>query len=75
MADLVISARALGKRYRVGQVEHAFRRARQRFAGSSLTSHIWALNDVAFDIDAGETVAIIGRDGAGNPHSSRSSRA
>jgi lipopolysaccharide transport system ATP-binding protein len=65
MSDLAISARGLGKRYRVGQVETGLRRLRRRFAREDGAGHIWAIDDLTFDVRTGESVALIGRNGAG----------
>jgi lipopolysaccharide transport system ATP-binding protein len=65
MGELAISARGLGKRYRVGAVETGMRRLRRRLAGAESPGHIWAVRDLSFDVEQGESLAIIGRNGAG----------
>jgi lipopolysaccharide transport system ATP-binding protein len=65
MGAVAISAHALGKRYRIGQVETLLKRTRRRLRGLPGTEYMWALRDVTFEIANGEAVAIIGRNGAG----------
>jgi lipopolysaccharide transport system ATP-binding protein len=65
MGELAISAHALGKRYRVGQVQTGMKRLRGRLGGSGGQDHMWALRDLTFDVEEGESIAIIGRNGAG----------
>ena len=62
--DFAVRAEELSKRYRVGQVDHAFRRA-HRFLRREKRESIWAVDHVTFEIKEGDTVAIIGRNGAG----------
>ena len=62
--DLAISAHGLGKRYRVGQVENAFARMK-RLVHRRPQDFIWAVDDLTFDVAAGEPTAVIGRNGAG----------
>jgi lipopolysaccharide transport system ATP-binding protein len=78
MADLVIRAEGIGKRYRIGMMQAGYRTLRDRLAeiasmparwirreNSHPESIIWALKDVSFAIAQGEVVGIIGRNGAG----------
>src|SRR5437763_17101705 len=78
MSELAIRAEGLGKLYPIGPQERylalrdvltgAFRRPFQRAARPSTArprESIWALKDVSFEIERGDTVGIIGRNGAG----------
>ena len=42
-----------------------FRRLRRGFADTDLAEDFWALKDVAFEVQPGEVVGVIGRNGAG----------
>jgi lipopolysaccharide transport system ATP-binding protein len=64
MSEVAISARGLGKRYRVGQVETVFMQTKRRLRRKD-RQFIWAVDDVSFDVNVGDAVAIIGRNGAG----------
>src|ERR671929_839527 len=73
MTDLAIDVVGLSKRYRIGQMhsaidtlrDHLIHGLRTLRTGRSPREHIWALDDVSFQVNEGEVLGIIGRNGAG----------
>ena len=73
MSDLAIDAVGLSKRYRIGQMhsaidtlrDHLMHGLRTLRTGRTPPEHIWALDDVSFQVREGEVLGVIGRNGAG----------
>jgi lipopolysaccharide transport system ATP-binding protein len=79
MADVVLRADGLGKRYRINRLERAqtLRVAIHRFAASPIRRFhdavrspredelLWAVRDVSFELEQGEVLGVVGRNGAG----------
>ncbi len=67
----VIQAEGLGKRYRLGESGYATLRerldlrSRRRAAVDNGEREVWALRDIDLEIDEGDVVGIVGRNGAG----------
>src|SRR4051794_14798813 len=78
MTDVAIRIEGLGKEYRLGESRARYstlrdeirkwtspRRLLRRASRTGHRPHFWALRDVAFEVNRGEVVGIIGRNGAG----------
>jgi lipopolysaccharide transport system ATP-binding protein len=73
MTDLAIDVVGLSKQYRLGQMHNAIDTLRDHLmhglrslrTGRTPREHIWALDDVSFQVREGEVLGIIGRNGAG----------
>jgi len=75
MSKTAIRVSNLGKQYRIGvpiikyrtlreSISEGFSRNRRRLL-SGHADHIWALQDVSFEVQQGQVIGIIGRNGAG----------
>jgi lipopolysaccharide transport system ATP-binding protein len=77
VSTAAVTVEGLSKRYRLGAREAGFQTLRESIAGAfgalarlgrtrkATEEHVWALQDVSFEIAAGRAVGIIGRNGAG----------
>jgi lipopolysaccharide transport system ATP-binding protein len=71
--DIAVRAEGVGKRYRLGQLETGYKllsetlaeRIRNPGARRAGRKDFWALQDIDFEVERGETFGIIGHNGAG----------
>ena len=73
----IIEVKNLSKQYRIGQRQSylslrdalvdkfKFRQNKAAHHSQTMETDFWALNDISFDVQAGESIGIIGRNGAG----------
>ena len=65
MSTPVISMRGVGKRYIKYDDQPMLVTAALRLRQRTKRSELWAVRDVSFDVDEGESIGILGRNGAG----------
>src|SRR5687768_4069385 len=63
--DVMIRARALSKRYRLGGQRTLAESLQDLILGRDSKNEIWAVKDATFDIARGDRIGLIGRNGAG----------
>jgi ABC-2 type transport system ATP-binding protein len=65
MSEVAVDVRDVSKRFRLAQGK--YNSIKERIIHGGRTSHedFWALNDVSFQVNEGETVGILGRNGSG----------
>ena len=66
----ILEVRNLSKKYRIQHQIGGYLNLRERLLNLFTFQHqetedFWALDDISFDVEAGETIGIIGRNGAG----------
>ena len=83
MSETMVQVERMGKRYRIGRREPyrtlreavtqaataPLRRLRNGWRPTSERGVIWALKDVSFQVNRGDVLGIIGRNGAGRARS------
>jgi lipopolysaccharide transport system ATP-binding protein len=75
MSDVAIRCENISKRYRIGSQEKykalrdaiagAFAAPFRRNSSSGDDAHVWALDDVSFEIKCGQVIGVIGHNGGG----------
>jgi lipopolysaccharide transport system ATP-binding protein len=65
----ILEIKNISKKFRIGREKQPYLSVRDSlgnlFSSSSSTEDFWALNDISFNVDAGDTIGIVGKNGAG----------
>ncbi len=65
----ILELKNIGKKYQIRSSQSGYSSLRESLSNFSIRKQnrdiFWALNDISFDVNAGETIGIIGRNGAG----------
>jgi lipopolysaccharide transport system ATP-binding protein len=64
-SPVLVEVRGLGKRFARQRTFNLFEMLAHRRRGAALDDRFWALDDVSFDVRAGEVMGVIGSNGAG----------
>ena len=65
MAEVAVDIQGVSKRFRLYHQKYTSLKERVIHAGRIPYTDLWALKDVAFEVDEGDTVGILGRNGSG----------
>ena len=65
MAEMAVDIQGVSKRFRLYQEKYSSLKEKMIHAGKVPYETLWALRDVSFEVEEGETVGILGRNGSG----------
>ena len=65
MGNLAVDIQGVSKRFRLYQERYTSLKEKVIHAGRTPYHDLWALNDVSFEVQEGETVGVLGRNGSG----------
>jgi ABC-2 type transport system ATP-binding protein len=65
VGNLAVDIQGVSKRFRLYQERYTSLKEKVIHAGRTPYHDLWALNDVSFEVQEGETVGVLGRNGSG----------
>ncbi|HXW38096.1 MAG TPA: ABC transporter ATP-binding protein [Acidimicrobiales bacterium] len=65
MADLAVDIQGLSKRFRLYHQKYTSLKEKVIHAGRTPYTDLWALRDIDFEVEEGDTIGILGRNGSG----------